>query len=138
VVNKLYDGIITEAIISTFVVLTWVVVLLIGIVRALFLWSGRDKTRGEGGAPNIYDVPEPESMRTQPAISAPIDFRSNNQDRFKSFQDVPLDNLHAQPPSEPVPGYSKEDPFGDDKTAGYVHPGRSLTGAHGYLGDNKI
>lgn len=138
VVNKLYDGIITEAIISTFVVLIWVVVLLIGIVRALLLWSGRDKTRGEGGAPNIYDVPEPESMRTQPAISAPMDFRSNNQDRFKSFQDVPLENLHAQPPSEPVPGYSREDPFGDDKTAGYVHPGRSLTGVHGYPGDNKI
>ncbi|KAL1883747.1 plasma membrane fusion protein prm1 [Paecilomyces lecythidis] len=48
VVDKLAEGIRTEAIISGVIVLIWVLILLIGIIRALTLWWSRDRTRGEG------------------------------------------------------------------------------------------
>jgi len=140
VADKLYDGIVTEAIISTFVVLLWVTILLMGIVRALFLWFGRDMTRGEGGAPNINEVlyPSPMEGRAHSSISRPMDFTSDHQDRFKTFQDVPLNDVHSQVPAEPAPGYSREDPFGDDKAAAYAQTARPTANMHSHLGDNKI
>lgn len=48
VVDKLADTIKTEAIISGVIVLIWLLVILMGIIRALTLWWGRDRTRGEG------------------------------------------------------------------------------------------
>jgi hypothetical protein len=47
--TRLEDGIRTEALISTFIVLIWVLIVLFGLVRALTLFYGRDKNRGEGG-----------------------------------------------------------------------------------------
>lgn len=112
VTSKLYEGIETEAIISAFVLLIWFIILLIGIVRALVLWCGRDKTRGEGGAPNLNNIPEP----AVPIVrAAPIDFRSDDQDRFK---EIPLNDI-PQAPAEPAPHYSREDPFGDGKSPTY-------------------
>lgn len=138
VTDKLYEAIETEALISVFVVLIWFVILLIGITRAVLLWCGRDKTRGEGGAPNFDNVPEP---AVHAGREAPLDFRSDDQDRFK---EIPLNDV-PHGPAEPAPHYSRDDPFGD-KPAGYGYPGqfgRSLTAAHAerandYLGDNKI
>jgi len=107
--EHLYEDIRNEAILSAFVVLIWVVVVLIGIIRALLLWSGRDKTRGEGGAPNLDAVSPTNGHRS---ISLPTDFRSDNQDRFKiaNFHEVPL-NDERNVPTEPAPHYSREDPF---------------------------
>ncbi|KAJ9312681.1 hypothetical protein DTO271D3_7072 [Paecilomyces variotii] len=48
VVDKLADDIKTETIISSIILLIWVLILLIGIIRALTLWWSRDRTRGEG------------------------------------------------------------------------------------------
>ncbi|KAJ9295696.1 hypothetical protein DTO271G3_5719 [Paecilomyces variotii] len=48
VVDKLADDIRTETIISSVILLIWVLILLIGIIRALTLWWSRDRTRGEG------------------------------------------------------------------------------------------
>ena len=53
--TRLEDAIRTEALVSTCVLLVWVAILLTGVIRALILWFGRDKTRGEGGAPNVFD-----------------------------------------------------------------------------------
>ena len=57
VANHLADGIRTEAIISTCVVLLWVIILLIGIFRALFLAMKHDKVRAEGGPSLAGDIP---------------------------------------------------------------------------------
>lgn len=48
VVDKLADEIKTETIISSIILLIWVLILLIGIIRALTLWWTRERTRGEG------------------------------------------------------------------------------------------
>lgn len=72
VINHIEDGIQTEAIISTIVLLIWVAILLIGIIRALTLWFGRDKTRAEGGVADAYQ---------------------NNVD---GLQDVALNTFHAE------------------------------------------
>ena len=47
--DKVADAIQTEAIVATCVVLVWVTVVLIGLIRTLILFFGRDRTRGEGG-----------------------------------------------------------------------------------------
>jgi len=140
VTDSLYDGIRTEAIISAVVTMLWFVIVLIGIVRAMLLWFGRDKTRGEGGAPNL-DAISP--TNAHPSISLPMDFTSDNQDQYKSMNmhDVSLhDERHM--PAEPAPNYSREDPFSDDKRPdlGYnqhPQPGRPLTERASYYADSK-
>lgn len=92
-INSLENGIRTEAIISTFVLVVWIIIVLIGIARALMLWFSHRKTRAEGGAP-------PQEYPTVAQTSR--DFRSDNQDRFV---DVPLNNVHN--PRTPAPEYSE-------------------------------
>ncbi|KAI9804749.1 MAG: hypothetical protein M1825_001117 [Sarcosagium campestre] len=48
-ITKFEDGIRIEAIISTCVILVWVVVVLIGLARVIVASCGKDKTRAEGG-----------------------------------------------------------------------------------------
>ena len=102
-IHTLEDGIRTEAIISTFVLLVWVVVALMGVLRALTLWFSHSKTRGEGGAPpNEY-----------PAMTQPRDFTSDNQDRFVN---VPLTKVNNARQFEPAPEYSERvDPNHDNR-----------------------
>jgi hypothetical protein len=141
VTESLYDGIRTETIISAFVTALWFVIVLIGIIRAMLLWFGRDKTRGEGGAPNL-DAVSP--TNAHPSISMPIDFTSDDQDRYKAtnLQEVSLhDERHV--PAEPAPHYTPEDPFGDDKRLDfglnpYKQSGRPLTRQLSYQPDTKI
>ncbi|KAJ9630224.1 plasma membrane fusion protein prm1 [Knufia peltigerae] len=89
VVDEVESGIRTEALISTVLLLVWVMILLIAIIRALMQWSGRDKVRGDGGpaAPNT-------------------DFRSDNQDRYTGFVDVPLADINSRRPMSPAPKYT--------------------------------
>lgn len=54
--DKLMDGIRTEALIATGVLLVWVVVVLMGLGRALFLFCRRGKTRAEGGVSYAGDI----------------------------------------------------------------------------------
>jgi len=98
-VNKLYDGIRTEAIVSTVILLAWLSIVLIAIIRALTLWYGRDKLRGEGGAP------------AYPSNSASNDFRSDNQDRYAGFVDVPLNNMQKTGSLSPAPEYTPPEKF---------------------------
>ena len=58
--TRLEDIIRTEALVSTCVLLIWFAIVHVGVIRALTLWFGRDKTRGEGGAPNIFTEPQDE------------------------------------------------------------------------------
>ncbi|KAK8247498.1 hypothetical protein IWZ00DRAFT_46065 [Phyllosticta capitalensis] len=54
-VAKIADGIQTEALISTGIVMVWVIIALIGIIRACTVFAGRGKTRAEGGQAYIVD-----------------------------------------------------------------------------------
>jgi len=54
VTNHIADAIRTEAIISTCILLLWVLILLLGLARALYLGFKRDRLRGEGG-PAVSD-----------------------------------------------------------------------------------
>ncbi|KAF7512043.1 hypothetical protein GJ744_002756 [Endocarpon pusillum] len=92
--NRIEDGIRTEALISTVVLLIWVAILLIGITRALTLWFGKDKTRAEGGVGDAYQ---------------------SNRD---GFQDIALDTYHHERPASgglgPAPEYTRSTPTGED------------------------
>ena len=106
-IDGLEDAIRTEAIISTVILLIWVFIVLIGIIRALTLWRGRDKLRGEGGA-SAYPSD----------ASAGNDFRSDGQDRYAGFVDVPLTNMNKVRPvsDSPAPEYTpQEKPDGHEE-----------------------
>ncbi|EKG21949.1 hypothetical protein MPH_00870 [Macrophomina phaseolina MS6] len=119
-VNKLKEGIRIEAIISTCIVLIWVIVLIIGIVRAIMVFSGSGKTRAEGGQHYVAD-PETDRYRghdapvgvvspprpsdaappyeyvnkAAPYTIVPRPFPNFNQQQHQSqenFSEVPLDN----------------------------------------------
>jgi hypothetical protein len=60
--NKLQDGIRTEALISTFIILLWFLLALGGFIRACVLLFGSEKTRGEGGQAYTID-PATDSIR---------------------------------------------------------------------------
>ena len=60
--NKLQNGIRTEAIIASCLVLIWVIVALIGVVRVCMLLFWRQKTRAEGGQAYVVD-PVTENFR---------------------------------------------------------------------------
>jgi hypothetical protein len=80
--TRLEDAIRTEALVSTCVLLIWFTIALIGVIRALILWFGRDKTRGEGGVPNVLTEP---------------------QDDFHS---IPMTTVDGPVSTEPAPKYS--------------------------------
>lgn len=92
VVRKIEEGIKTEALISTVVVMVWVLIALIGILRALMLFWGRDKNRGDGGGVPI----QPVSMNQGAGVGS-------------GFVDVPLAAMpnRSAARSQPalVPGY---------------------------------
>ncbi|KZF19912.1 hypothetical protein L228DRAFT_214305 [Xylona heveae TC161] len=48
-IQKIEEGVRTEAIISSCVLLVWVIIVLLGLLRTVILFFGRDKTRAEGG-----------------------------------------------------------------------------------------
>lgn len=49
VTDKLESGIRTEALIATGILITYLTLVLFGVIRALTLWYGHDKVRGDGG-----------------------------------------------------------------------------------------
>ncbi|MCJ1389604.1 plasma membrane fusion protein prm1 [Xylographa bjoerkii] len=56
VTTHLADAIRTEALISTILLCVWLIMVLAGLVRALFLAAKRDKSRGEGGPSYAGDI----------------------------------------------------------------------------------
>ena len=63
VTNHLADGIRNEALIATSILLIWLIILLLGIIRALYLGFRREKGRAVGGPSYAGDIP----MEEQPA-----------------------------------------------------------------------
>lgn len=91
VVDKIEDGILTEALISAALVGVWALVALLGILRALTLFWRREKNRGDGGR-----------------MPPPSDHNINNPPDPNGFTDVPLSTVHdnTRDYDQPVPGYS--------------------------------
>jgi hypothetical protein len=97
-IDRVEETIRTEALISTAVLLVWLLVVFIGIGRALTLWFGRDRNRGEGGAVVPVQYPAPGNS----------DFRSDNQDRYAAgFADIPLGTVNHPRPYTPAPRYTE-------------------------------
>lgn len=75
VTAHLEDGIRTEAIISSFLILLWFIIVLVGLARALILACKHDKLRGEGGPSFAGDIPLTEPARpyssAAPAYESP-------------------------------------------------------------------
>ncbi|CEO60261.1 hypothetical protein PMG11_04896 [Penicillium brasilianum] len=57
VIDKLKDGLRTETLIATAILLLWVLIALIGVLRAMTLFWGRDRNRGDGGGHAMDPVP---------------------------------------------------------------------------------
>ncbi|KAL9106417.1 MAG: hypothetical protein Q9227_008559 [Pyrenula ochraceoflavens] len=79
---KIADGIRTEALIAIVLICIYVFIVLIAVIRALTLWFGRDKTRGEGGVADAYNIPRD----PQPGAPAGV-YHTDTRD---GFNDIPL------------------------------------------------
>jgi hypothetical protein len=130
VIDQIESAIRTEAIISTVILLVWIFVVFIAIARALMLWRQHGKVRGEGGAP-AYPL----------NAATGNDFRSDNQDRYAGFVDVPLTNVNKNRPMSPAPEYTpaeksgmREEDYQDSKLgfAGH-HDSQQVDSKRGYI-----
>lgn len=93
VTAHLEDAIRTEAIISSFIILLWFIIVLIGLVRALILALKNGKLRGEGGPSFAGDIPLAEPVR--PYSSAAPAYESPKPPeaavRFPNFGNMSVD-----------------------------------------------
>lgn len=93
VTAHLEESIRTEAIISSFIILLWFIVVLIGLVRALILACKHSKLRGEGGPSFAGDIPLTEPARpyssAAPAYESPKP--SVTPIRFPNFGNLSTD-----------------------------------------------
>lgn len=130
VIKHLEDGIRTEAIISTCVILIWLIVVLIGLGRALYLSCQRDKTRGEGGLANSRDIPMTNSVR--PFSTAAPAYESHMSNHFPSF---------SRNVTEPTTASNQDDEWHDQKL-GYAgeralaeafNPGHKRNSSYGHV-----
>ncbi len=75
VITHIEDSIRTEALISSFIVLIWFIIVILGLARALFLACKRTKSRAEGGPSIAGDIPLEETSRpyssAAPAYESP-------------------------------------------------------------------
>jgi len=105
VVNHVEDALKTEAIISLCIVLIWVIIVLIGIGRALFLNFRGDKARAMGGPSYAGDIPleaRPTADRgySTSGPSPPYEPPKNNARAFPSFQEPIGHDRHDSVDSE--------------------------------------
>ncbi|MCJ1476506.1 plasma membrane fusion protein prm1 [Lambiella insularis] len=140
VVDKLADAIRTEALISTVLLLLWLLLVLLGLCRALFLACKRDKNRAEGGPSYAGDIPlepqrpvsmaahppayEPSSNFSRPALSAA---------RGRDAAPNPFDDSAEMQWQDQKLGFA-----GERAPAGRVTPARVARGSeYGDIGDAK-
>lgn len=101
-ISVLEDGIRTEALISTGILLVWIFIVFIGVIRALTLWNGREKVRRDAGE---FSSSAPSDDQYPPAVQQ----RSEMQHRSAGFTEIPLTAIHdhhKMTPMEPAPEYT--------------------------------
>lgn len=134
VIKHLEDAIRTEAIISAFVVLIWLIVVLIGLGRAIFLGCQHDKTRGEGGLANSRDIPMMTNNPTRPFSTAAPAYESHASAHFPSF------SRNLTEPTRASTHHHHDDDEWQDQKVGYAgeralaeafHPGHQRSSSYG-------
>ena len=132
--DHLANGIRTEAIISTCIVLLWVIILLIGIMRALYVGLRSEKGRAVGGPSCAGDIPMQEQPTARdydsavpngpaPAYEPPASNSAGTTRHFPSFG-VPMGQ--SVPPSRRQASMNEEE-WQDEKLgyAGLRDPARA-------------
>lgn len=105
VTNHIANAIRTEAIISSCVLLLWVMVVLMGIARALYMGFKRDKHRAEGGPAVTDGIAMEEPIRPYSSVHGPAPAYEPPRENFTSS-------------ARPFPNFSE--PMSQDR-----HPGRN-------------
>ena len=141
VVKHLADAIRTEAIIATVIVCLWVVVLVMGLTRALFLGFKRGKLRGEGGAVlpigampmNTFRRSEPRHA-PEPADAAPA-YEPPQNPRANPFATFPTEGLAARhaPRVDDDEGEWQDQKLGfaGERDPGQINGNHARTSSHG-------
>lgn len=130
VTNHIKDAIRTEAIISTCVLLIWLIIVLIGFARTIFLACQRDKSRGEGGSSFARDIPLTEPVR--PFSTAAPAYEPPAVTHFPSFGAVP--GAHRSDSSSDEEWQDQKIGFaGERAPASKVRPGHNRNSSYGYV-----
>lgn len=111
VISKLEEGLRTETLIATAILLIWVFIALIGFSRAIILCGSRDRNRGEGGGHAMEPIPN------QPAPAS--DSRGFHDVALTAVPKGTLDSVHAVPqyetPAEAIVPARGEPSYSDEK-----------------------
>jgi hypothetical protein len=136
--TRLEEGIRKEALVSTCLLLVWIAILLIGVIRALMLWFGHDKTRGEGGAPNVYTEPQ-EEFHSIPMTTVDRPGSRGPAPKYSASADtVDLPALHDDEYQEQKFGFAGQRDYDNSLRREATKGGHSRVSSHGEVwGDSK-
>jgi len=131
-VEKLMDGIRTEALISSFIILLWFVILLIGIIRACTVVYGRDKS-----VPRSYMVEQsytggPQAKEYPDTAAPPYEYPANKAAPY-TLQPRPFPTYETAESIEPQPEKVRHAGAEHD-VAGSSGPGHLRTSSYGQVG----
>jgi len=134
--NKLQEMIKQEAIISACVVGVWFIIMLIGLVRAIFGMFGREKTHGEGGPVGFTG-----DHRSSPSTRSP---NRTDTARFPAFGG-PVSSVHPEKSSDDLAFASSSDGekiknVGHRSVEASYQPGHERVSSYGRVsgyGDSK-
>ncbi|KAJ4286573.1 plasma membrane fusion protein prm1 [Collariella sp. IMI 366227] len=99
VISKLEHSLIQEALISTGLLLVYLIVVLVGVVRALVAAATREKTRAEGGEQYGIKAAGPPSSRSSNDISSIGLDANRGEDPFADQQQVYLGTVKSERPA---------------------------------------
>lgn len=135
VTAHLQDGIRTEAIISSVIILLWFIIVLIGLVRALVLACQRGKLRGEGGPSFAGDIPLSEPTRPYSSAAPAYEPPRTPQPpvRFPNFGNISADR-RVDPNSEDLEWQDQKLGFaGERGPADQIPATHMRNSSHGHL-----
>ena len=95
VIKKLEDGLRIETLIAIAILGIWLLIVLIGIIRAMTLWWGRDRTRGEGGGHAMDPIPSHPGPVTDPSGFTDVPLTAISKNTFGSIHAVPQYEANA-------------------------------------------
>ncbi|KAF2202057.1 hypothetical protein GQ43DRAFT_471198 [Delitschia confertaspora ATCC 74209] len=135
-IEKLMDGIRTEAIISTCIIALWVIILLIGVVRACILIRGGSNPSPEYGNAYIADPsmdPVPPTQQYPDTAAPPYEYPVNKAAPY-TIQPRPFPTFETQdvsPPESEKVGYVEA----HNVSGSVARPNHLRASSHGHLGE---
>lgn len=132
------DAIRTEALISTFVVLLWVLIVLMGFFRALFMAFKRDKQRGEGGPSTAGDIQMEDRRPYTPTPAPAYEPPSGPLNPFPSFG-TRTPNVRDEPSDDESEWQDRKLGYAGERalTPQAVRAGVPRTSSYGHVVDEK-